>query len=385
VSDPDSLIDLVERVYEAAFDAGKWPSLLQSLQRRFGGPATLRLREIGSDAVGLMLVEGQDPAFAASFREYYCKLNPWIGAAKHLPAPCLRRSHELVDQDALERSEFYNDWLRPQDAYFGMGAVLSRSHQWETIVGVIRPKRAGPFSVTEAGLLRRFLPHLKRAIVIRRRLGTAALERRLGLEVMEALSVGVLLLDRTGRMLFANAVAQGLLSEGDAITAAGSRLRAATRQGAARLETLVRNAAAIDAQETEMAGGMMALPNGDRSEALSILVCPYRRAEPDIDLVEPAVVVFIGRRRPLRILPPAITRLYGLSPAEADLAGAIIAGSTPAEHAHRSRIAAETARGYLKSIFVKTGTGRQSALVAALLADPILRLARGRVHRRQAR
>lgn len=153
MSDPDSLIDLVECVYEAAFDAGKWPRLLQSLHRRFGGPATLRLQEIGSDAVGLMLVEGQDPAFVASFREYYCKLNPWIGAAKHLPAPCLRRSHELVDQDALERSEFYNDWLRPQDAYFGMGAVLSRSHQWETIVGVIRPKRTGPFSVTEAGLV----------------------------------------------------------------------------------------------------------------------------------------------------------------------------------------------------------------------------------------
>ena len=45
-----------------------------------------------------------------------------------------------------------------------------------------------------------------------------------------------------------------------------------------------------------------------------------------------------------------------------------------ARDALRVTIAAETARGYLKSIFVKTGTGRQSALVAALLADPILRL-----------
>lgn len=74
-------------------------------------------------------------------------------------------------------------------------------------------------------------------------------------------------------------------------------------------------------------------------------------------------------------------RTNGLSPAEARLAAALVAGRELPAYAEVAGITSETARGYLKSIFGKTGTSRQSALVAALLADPILRLAGRRLEK----
>ena len=62
-----------------------------------------------------------------------------------------------------------------------------------------------------------------------------------------------------------------------------------------------------------------------------------------------------------------LVRLLELTAAEANLASLLCAGRSLADAADRLRIAAGTARSHLKSIFSKTGTNRQAALIALML------------------
>ena len=65
-----------------------------------------------------------------------------------------------------------------------------------------------------------------------------------------------------------------------------------------------------------------------------------------------------------------LTRLYGLTPAEARLAAALVAGQSLVDFATEAEITANTARWTLKQVFAKTDTHRQAELVRRLLTGP---------------
>jgi len=80
------------------------------------------------------------------------------------------------------------------------------------------------------------------------------------------------------------------------------------------------------------------------------------------------VMVVVKNLRTATDLPDAaaLPRTFGLSPAETRLCLVLAEGLSLAEAAERCGVTKETSRQRLKSIFQKTGTNRQSALVALL-------------------
>jgi DNA-binding CsgD family transcriptional regulator len=62
-----------------------------------------------------------------------------------------------------------------------------------------------------------------------------------------------------------------------------------------------------------------------------------------------------------------LTRLFQLTPAEARLARCLSNGSSMEEAASALKIKLSTARSHLSSVFAKTGTHRQTRLVALLV------------------
>jgi DNA-binding CsgD family transcriptional regulator len=82
--------------------------------------------------------------------------------------------------------------------------------------------------------------------------------------------------------------------------------------------------------------------------------------------------------RVLRRLPSvrAVAAAYGLTPAEARLAIALLAGRRLADYAAEQKISLNTAKYHLKQVFAKTGHTRQADLVRDLLLNPVLGLAK---------
>ena len=65
--------------------------------------------------------------------------------------------------------------------------------------------------------------------------------------------------------------------------------------------------------------------------------------------------------------------LYSLSRREADLAFSIANGATPQDYARDAKLEISTVRSQLKSVFLKTGTHRQTELVRLLSVLPRIR------------
>ena len=99
---------------------------------------------------------------------------------------------------------------------------------------------------------------------------------------------------------------------------------------------------------------------------LVIRVLPVYGAARSPFLGARALLVVSDLCRPRHLQATALMRAFGLSPAEARLASVIGNGASPERAAEELGIARETARNQLKAVFAKTGTNRQSTLVALL-------------------
>jgi DNA-binding CsgD family transcriptional regulator len=118
---------------------------------------------------------------------------------------------------------------------------------------------------------------------------------------------------------------------------------------------------------------------------LPVLVAPFRASGLDL-APEPLVAVILSDPDDAKFSAEAVARIFGLTPPEGRLVAALATGQSLAGYARRAAISVNTAKSQLRSVFAKTETSSQSALVGAVLAHPVLRLSESdRVRQAMAR
>ena len=107
-----------------------------------------------------------------------------------------------------------------------------------------------------------------------------------------------------------------------------------------------------------------------RSTDRPLVVAVLPTEQPPEDANDVAVILYIidPALDPQSQLQP-VCKLFRLSPLETRLACHLAAGATLQEAARLLRVKEQTARGYLKQIFLKTDTNRQSDLIRTMLSS----------------
>jgi DNA-binding CsgD family transcriptional regulator len=207
-------------------------------------------------------------------------------------------------------------------------------------------------------------PHLERAFAIRGQLQFERLRGEAGLVGLDALEIGVALLDPEARVLFLNAPAETILRARDGLSLRGQTLQAS---GTAhdRFAAAVRRCCVLG-------GDLIAVPrpSGRRPYVLSIVPSGSGR---DRLPVRAATVFITDPEKQPRSNIDAVRAAYGLTEAEAKLCTRLHEGLTLKQVAERSGISLNTAKTHLASVFGKTSTGRQSELIKLLTAPFISR------------
>jgi DNA-binding CsgD family transcriptional regulator len=240
---------------------------------------------------------------------------------------------------------------------------------------VIRPKRYEDFDGAEVAATRRLLPHIRRAVQMHRQLHAAELQRDGLARALETLAVGAILATADGRILFANRGAEAILRRGRGLGVVGGRLCAESTMLRERLLAMIRQAALTGADQGKHAGGALALPRRGE-QPLSLLVCPLPLRHVEFGRSAPTALIFLAAPdRNTATSGEVLCRLYGLTPAEARLLDALLAGTSVNGYAELVGVSAATARTQLRALFAKTGTSRQADLVRVVLTNPIVRLA----------
>jgi DNA-binding CsgD family transcriptional regulator/PAS domain-containing protein len=233
---------------------------------------------------------------------------------------------------------------------------------------VFRDLSASGFDTEEASVCEILVSQLRRGVELSARLGATEIERALYSSVMDRLSVGIVMLDASGRIVKCSASAEEALSERDGLQVQAGRLRATSAREDRDLQAAIKAAAqSVATGETPASRGLsLTKLSGNRN--LGIIVQPIP-AERRTGLATSATIAVYIRdpEANSEVEGELVRQLFDLTPAEAAVARRLTAGLSLEDAASSLDISRNTARAHLRSIFSKSGITRQTELVRLVL------------------
>lgn len=371
-----SMSALIEGVYEAAFGNGGWGGVMAMMKERFASSAetfyfldfeTRRSRPVHLGGI----TDGWYASFAA---KYFTSDNPWITHTGALHQPGVIRTNERLatytrDPQILYRSQYYNEWMRPQGLKYTIGNTLKTESGTIVNVTLLRDADARTFQPSEVAAFEQLSRHLERALRVGVQLESATAERDRFAAIFEQSAHGLVMLDMRGKILHVNPAARRLLEQRDGLALSHNRLQAINADDQHQLDSLLRPflrghmVAAIGAPS-----GIVIRRTAAGPLLLNAALLPQRQHL----LLESGPVIL------MTMTDPAAKRMqkghapslrYALTAAEWRLAQRLVKGESLREIAAADGLSYETLRGYLKVLFQKTGTNRQAQLVAHLIGE----------------
>lgn len=370
------LNDLLESIYAASLDASQWWQAVPQLAGFLDTPsASIEVRR-GRDVQGLAMTANLNGKALQSYVEYYANINPWVAAWQRQGGENgVFSGAELIAPTHLFETEFYQDFARPHGIFHFVGAAVASASKATILFGLHRPKGAAAFHSSDIARIHQILPHVARAVDIQTALAAADLQRRGALDALDRLALGVALVDGEGRLAYANPTAEALMRQGNGLIVRNGKVRASMAPAIDQLAQAVRQSAEIALGAGGTVSDVVRLPRRGKPP-LSALVAPLLADRTLLALTGTTVIIFLFD--PDASTPPTVNilmSLYHLTPAEARLLHALLAGDRISDYAEAAGISINTATTQLKQLFAKTDTGRQSDLIRHVLRDLTNRLA----------
>ena len=369
----------LQALYDAAIYPSLWEGLAERLADLFGAESSaLHLRNSGNGvAHNLSRTANYTPELIEAWRAYFYRHDEYVKHVIRQPFSTAYGSDDLITDDELSRTEFWNDFCRHLGVFYVIGAAVPVAR--DGIVGVVglhRPRHSGLFDRDSKRYLTLLMPHFQRGLQMHQQLAEVDRSRQFALEALEALAVGIVVVGGGRRILFANVSGERHLRTGEAIVTRQGQLHARDTRMDQALHQALQSARLAGIGRSLGAGGVLALPRSE-GRPLSLLICPLRPGAIKLEPPQPCAMVFIGdpdeQRQPSRA---ALAQFYSLTPAEARLTEALLEGERIQDYSERVGISIHTAKAQLKQVFAKTGHNRQSDLIRDALMNPILKMSR---------
>lgn len=367
------LDDLIGLFYDAATAPELWPTALEAVGDALGGCALVMSILSPREGLKFAATVRIDPDYRALIEQRFAspETNPLVAAMPRLPITVpVAREAILPDREYLG-GELYNEVFRPQDLAHAAAACVLRTPDHIVPLGIVRQAGSERPDRRDLDLLGRLLPHMQRSVQLYLRLGSLEARWSAAEEALDHLPFGVVLVDACGKVLFLNRSAESVIAAADGLTVREGVLIAATSEETRALGKLVAEAAATGAGAGTSPGSAIVLSRPSMSAPLPVLVAPLRgqwtlpaerRAAAAVFVTDPARCATVAGRQ--------LIELFGLTPAEAQLAVALLAGKRLARIAAERGVQLPTVRNQLRAVLAKTGTGRQAELVRLLATLP---------------
>lgn len=357
----EQISQLTENIYDAALDAGSWMYVLGHLAQSFGASSAHLSRDKFS-MEGEIISYGSDPAYAKSYADYFASRNVLWKEMVRRSLYDVMTNRIVMPVEDLRRTEFYNDYLRPQDGEEILVSVPLRQPDAAVSLTLWRPERSGAWEIEHVEAIAALTPHLRRALQANQYIGDLQGANELASEALHRLERGVVLIGAQQQVLFANRAAESMFARGAGLDVERGRLKTSRAPDDALLERLIAHAI------NNGVGSSMVIAREARP-ALIVLAMPLGAEKDPYNGQRPRAVVFIKDLE--RAAEPSLAtfaRHFGLTPAQTALAREMNKGDGVASAAARLGIAYATARTHLVQIFQKTQTRRQAELVRLMLA-----------------
>ncbi len=359
--DPPDYHSLVDAIYGGILSPHGFNGGLQLVSNLFGVQTSyLLLWDRHTDLIRVVGAAGMIPEFQRDYESHYQFLDPAKRDFQNVPEGDWWIDTQHLGTGGMKSSPFHQDFLRAYDMASFMTSPVFRSSAKEVALGLISPRSGGVFTSAHAGAIQPYISHMRRAVLLRERMGELTSAAELTQSLLEHLPFGVAIIDHQLRVLSLNKRGRSWLMA----LGPPSRWQHRMPGSAHSFEHLVRGACKPE-HPAPVQAAMLHVP---RQAPCKLLVLPLAVAHRFSESWQhpAALAIFYDLHSPTRLLPEVLRELYGLNPSETRLATRMADGSRLWAVADQLHITRETARSTLKIVFRKTGTSSQAQLVRLL-------------------
>ena len=373
MNDPDAFERFLASLYDAMLDDSGWPATSALIDEACGITGNALLVGEGPQddlrvlPVGLYYRGQRREDLEREYLEIYHPIDERVPRFRQLPDSRLVHVSDLYTAEELKTSPTYNEISLRSHYQDGLNVRLDGPDASHIAWGLGDPVASDGWGSSQIAMVRLLLPHIRQFIRVRQALARAEAHRTTVTALLENPRIGVLHLDRRGRILAANDRARRILRRGKGLSDRDGVLGARKSADQLRLERLL--AGALPTSGAVAVSGSMLLGRSSGLPPLVVHVKPVVVPQPDYGARQVAALVLIvepGNRR--RIDPGLVVTTLGLTSAESKVAVWLAEGKSVRDIAQARGLTEGAIYWHLKQIYQKKSISRQVDLVRLVLS-----------------
>lgn len=358
---PASLKATISCLREGARDPEMWVEVLPLAAKALGGiGASCFACNDHTGSVEWAYMSGPLSECTSGYIEHYAPLDLYRPVLSSTTSPNWLTLTECLSESVLGRSEWYQDFIRPNGLTDAVAVEAYNDGERRVIFGVhYQTKRAAP-SARDGSMLR-LLTHLQEAAQIGQLQRTLEIKASLGRWVLDHLGDALFVATNSGHVVEMNGAAETILSLGQALTLKHGKLVATDAAEARQMSILVEKAGHASVSENAARRLMI---GQDHHHRYLVTVFPVTTGGTSKD--DAMVVIRVVDLSDHLSKDTDLPNLFGLSRAEERLARELTQGKTLQQLTTEFGVQMPTLRAQMRSVLRKCGVNRQVDLMRVL-------------------
>ena len=373
MGDRDAFEGILVALHEATLDDRRWRDVSALMDDACGitgndflvgeGPAD----DVRALFIGACWRGQRREDLERDYLENYHPTDERVPRVRQLADGRIAHATDVYTAEELKTSPTYNEMMARAARQNGAIVRLDGPDGSHITWSLGDPVDSDGWGSSRIAMVEALLPHLRQFVRIRQALVRAKARETTVTALLDNARIGVIQLDRRGRILEVNDRARSILRHGDGLSDRDNMLRARTPADQIRLERLV--GAALPASRGAAVSGSMLLRRSTVLPPFVVHAKPVDVPQPDYGARHVAALVLIvepGRHH--RIDPGLVARILQLTPAEAQVAVRLAEGKSVRDMAEASGHTEGAVYWHLKQIYRKQSISRQADLVRLVLS-----------------
>jgi DNA-binding CsgD family transcriptional regulator/PAS domain-containing protein len=365
--EPEILSSVISDIYDCALNAERWPAALGRVAEYANAAyATISMALPGQSNPVMAHHSAWDAQMLRSLNDDFGLELPGLKDVVFGELDMPQSTMAQMAEEEFQKSRFYKQWVEPQGLRDGCIAKFVQTAERIGLVAFITRADRDVINAEERRFLQLLSPHLRRAALIGDLLDQSLIAVSAYRAALDGFSTPVLLTDGSGRLKHANAAADDMLRLAEGLSLVAGQVIATSPHAKAALADAMARAGAEGG--AELGGRGIGIPlTGPGMRPAVAHVLPLARSEVRTSLGPASVALFVARGT--SHVPPTdsiLVTLFDLTPAEARVMALVAPRRSLPEMAETLSVSANTVKTHLGRIYSKTGTTRQSELIALM-------------------
>ena len=366
--------ELIDSIYKGVLETQPWQTFLHRFRCQLGCQAAgmwLRSPFLEQPKLSMRDIDPDYEKLVRPFLNEYHKSS--ILFRSGISHGEVKVFADVISKDELERSEYHRKFLEPNDMGDGLQYSIEEPGGLQLWIEIGRSTSCPAFGKAEKDFCYALTPYLTRALSIYSKMKRSESEAEIYAELVEQLTVGIIILDRDARVIKVNRLGKNLLDEMDNVALVNDKLHFLQAVDQNLYITSFEKAVQQYERKSSSPGVELLRIKQTAGRDIGLLIKSAVSSQWYEGRGCPAVVVYVCDPAAEKNTREAfVSKLFGLTISEASLAIVLADGMTLAEGAKKLNITENTARTVSKRIFSKTGARRQAELVRLILSSVAL-------------